>query len=206
MRQGEGRKKSREEILELSVELFAERGYDRVSMREVATAVGFTPAAIYHHFKDKEELYLEVMAHEFKKKRGELTLELRGREEPWFRLEQFIAHFAQRLASDHNFLRLIQWLRLDRNEARHQKLAAYVFHDIITALQSLAAELDNGYDPLLLAMSIIALVSFPFESTTRKFMPGYRPEQECPTVVAKHVITLLRNGLGKRAAVTASGA
>lgn len=193
------KRKTRDEILELSVPLFAKDGYDGVSMRDVAAAIGLTPAALYYHFTDKEQLYLDVMAHEFREKPSELTSVLKGLEPPWVRLEMYITKFAELVATDKNFLRLIQWMRLDSNVARHQKLAEYVFKDIFDPVHELAAELDSRYDAHMLAMSIIALVSFPFESTIRKFMPGYRPEQEKPSVVAKHAIDLLRAGLSKPA-------
>ena len=40
--------------------LFAERGADAVSMRDVADACGITVAALYYHFSSKEDLYEEV--------------------------------------------------------------------------------------------------------------------------------------------------
>ena len=193
------KKKTREEILEISVPLFANGGYDGVSMRDVAAAIGLTTAALYYHFTDKEQLYLDVMAHEFREKPSELTTILKGSEPPWVRLEKFIVEFTNLVAADKNFLRLIQWLRLESDEARHQKLAEYVFKDIFVSIHDLVAELDSRYDAHMLAMSIIALMSFPFESTTRKFMPGYQPEQDKPSVVAKYVIDLLRTGLSKPA-------
>ncbi len=33
-----------------------EKGYERSSMREIAERVGISKAALYHHFKNKEEI------------------------------------------------------------------------------------------------------------------------------------------------------
>ncbi|HIH96657.1 MAG TPA: TetR/AcrR family transcriptional regulator [Thermoplasmata archaeon] len=44
-------------ILQITEELFAKRGYERVSMREIAEAAGISKGLIYYHFKDKEDLY-----------------------------------------------------------------------------------------------------------------------------------------------------
>lgn len=41
----------REEILEVALAHFAERGYDRASVREVARPVGLTQAGLLHHFR-----------------------------------------------------------------------------------------------------------------------------------------------------------
>ena len=41
--------------------LFAERGYAEVSTPELAAAAGVTRGALYHHFKDKQGLFLAVV-------------------------------------------------------------------------------------------------------------------------------------------------
>ena len=48
-------------ILEAAVKLFAEQGYDGVSMRAVALEAGVSKSNIYHHFESKEALYLAIM-------------------------------------------------------------------------------------------------------------------------------------------------
>lgn len=44
-------------ILDKSLELFANRNYDAVSMNELCEATGLTKGAIYHYFKSKTEVY-----------------------------------------------------------------------------------------------------------------------------------------------------
>lgn len=51
----------REEILQTALELFARKGYDRVSVREIARESGLSQAGLLHHFSTKEELFLEVL-------------------------------------------------------------------------------------------------------------------------------------------------
>lgn len=52
---------SRERILDEAARLFAERGYQGLSMREIAEAVGVSKAGLYYHFKDKEALFLAIL-------------------------------------------------------------------------------------------------------------------------------------------------
>ncbi len=52
---------TRQMILQQAEELFAARGYNGVSMREIAEACQVSKAAIYYHFKNKEDLYIENM-------------------------------------------------------------------------------------------------------------------------------------------------
>jgi AcrR family transcriptional regulator len=51
----------REEILDAALGLFAQKGYDRVSVREIARETGLSQAGLLHHFSTKEELFLEVL-------------------------------------------------------------------------------------------------------------------------------------------------
>lgn len=52
---------TRGRILDAAEHLFAEHGYDGVSMPMIAAASGITAGAIYKHFKSKEELFFEVV-------------------------------------------------------------------------------------------------------------------------------------------------
>ncbi|MEZ4768859.1 MAG: TetR/AcrR family transcriptional regulator [Caldilineales bacterium] len=51
----------RQLILQESGRLFVDRGYHGLSMREVAEAVGVSKAALYYHYRDKEDLFLAVL-------------------------------------------------------------------------------------------------------------------------------------------------
>jgi AcrR family transcriptional regulator len=47
---------TRERIQEIALELFAEQGYEKTSLREIAERLGVTKAALYYHFKSKEDI------------------------------------------------------------------------------------------------------------------------------------------------------
>jgi AcrR family transcriptional regulator len=46
----------RDQILQIAVRLFAERGYHGVSMDDIGSAAGVTGPALYHHFAGKESM------------------------------------------------------------------------------------------------------------------------------------------------------
>jgi len=52
---------TKQEIMLRAEQLFAQSGFESVSMREIAEACGITKANIYYYFKDKESLYLQVL-------------------------------------------------------------------------------------------------------------------------------------------------
>jgi hypothetical protein len=67
---------------------------------------------------------------------------------------------------------------------------------MFVAVHDLASELDPHQDAHLFAMSILGLVIFHSQTgVTRKFMPGHRPHQDKPEVLARHVCELLRRSL-----------
>ena len=50
------RRSRRDEILDIAVGLFAQRGYHGVSMDDIGSAAGVTGPALYHHFAGKEAM------------------------------------------------------------------------------------------------------------------------------------------------------
>ncbi len=55
---GEDRK---EEIFETAAQLFGERGYNAVSMRDLAEALGIKAASLYNHISSKQELLSTII-------------------------------------------------------------------------------------------------------------------------------------------------
>ncbi|ALG13141.1 TetR/AcrR family transcriptional regulator [Kibdelosporangium phytohabitans] len=48
-------------IQDVALELFGEQGYDKTSLREIAERLGVTKAALYYHFKTKEEIITSLL-------------------------------------------------------------------------------------------------------------------------------------------------
>ena len=51
----------RRQLLDVSVQLFAERGFDGTSMADLAEAAGVTKPVLYQHFHSKRALYTELL-------------------------------------------------------------------------------------------------------------------------------------------------
>jgi AcrR family transcriptional regulator len=52
---------TRTRIQEIAVGLFTEHGYEGTSLREIAERLGVTKAALYYHFKSKEDIIRSLM-------------------------------------------------------------------------------------------------------------------------------------------------
>jgi AcrR family transcriptional regulator len=51
----------RDQIVETATEVFVRQGYQGASLEDVAARAGITRPLIYHYFRDKDELYLEIL-------------------------------------------------------------------------------------------------------------------------------------------------
>ncbi len=59
------RQELRQRILDAARELFAKRGYEAVTMREIARRIEYSATALYGHFEDKETLVRELCKQDF---------------------------------------------------------------------------------------------------------------------------------------------
>ena len=51
---------TRERILDVSLDLFIEQGFDGTSLRQIAENLGVTKAALYYHFTSKDDILLAL--------------------------------------------------------------------------------------------------------------------------------------------------
>lgn len=51
----------RQELIEIAAALFAERGYEGVSVRDILNVVDGAPGMFYYYFKSKQDIYLAAM-------------------------------------------------------------------------------------------------------------------------------------------------
>ncbi|MEU8701814.1 TetR/AcrR family transcriptional regulator [Streptomyces sp. NPDC048680] len=51
---------TRQRIQDVALELFAEQGYEKTSLREISEKLDVTKAALYYHFKTKEDILASI--------------------------------------------------------------------------------------------------------------------------------------------------
>lgn len=64
---------TRDQIMATARDLFMRLGFRAVSTRQVAVACGLTQPALYHHFRNKEDLFSAVLRSELDRLNRELT-------------------------------------------------------------------------------------------------------------------------------------
>jgi AcrR family transcriptional regulator len=63
---GGKRARTREKLISAAAAVIGEKGYDRASLEEIAARAGMTRGAVYGNFKNKEELFLALIASRWK--------------------------------------------------------------------------------------------------------------------------------------------
>jgi AcrR family transcriptional regulator len=51
---------TKEKILKVATTLFSRLGFKGTSVRKIASEVGIRESALYNHFKNKDEIFLEI--------------------------------------------------------------------------------------------------------------------------------------------------
>lgn len=188
---------TRETILAVAAGLYAGRGYDGVSMRDVAAAVGVGPANLYHHFKDKDALIRETLSWVFSRQAASLEALLAGDGGPLDKLRDMIGWFVHTLHDDPVFARLTLRELLDGSPERREFLARTVFSRPFSLITATVAQCSDRFDPVLAAMSVAALIQGHYQlADCLNYLPGGRPEHADPDVLVGHVTAMLGYALG----------
>lgn len=62
MKRQEQKEMRREQILDVGLDLFVRNGYYGTTTKEIAEALGISPGLMFHYFKSKDELYIELLS------------------------------------------------------------------------------------------------------------------------------------------------
>src|SRR5215472_18696355 len=78
------------EILDYATEVFAEKGYEGASMRDLSRLSGISLAGLYYYFESKEKLLYFIQQHTFTTIIDRLRGRLAGSSDPETRLRMFV--------------------------------------------------------------------------------------------------------------------
>lgn len=192
---------TREVILLSASRLFATRGYSAVSMRDVASAVGVTPANLYHHFKDKKELIRESLAFVFINKMKPIESLMSTSEEPAQRVEMLLLLFSRLLMEDEIFAKLLMRELLDGDGERLRFLAQNVFQSSFSILVQLIYDYFETTNPVFFAISLVgAVIGHYHLSGMLHHLKEGRPEHGDPEIITRQLMEELRFKVRTKAA------
>ena len=188
----------KDEILETVLPLFAGKGFEGVSMRQIAKVVGMQPASLYHHFSDKKSLYLESIERAFANSTSRVLagLEIDGTIEK--KLEGVIRDMVRDRRDNPVYYRIISRELLDGDEERLRQIATQVFAVPFQKLTSFFTPIAKEQKPDRLVLSLVAMIDHHFDTESiRQFLPGYNPAHDEEEAFVAHIMCFFRPLLDK---------
>ena len=158
-KEAHARQDTRARIQSVALELFAEQGYDKTSLREISERLGVTKAALYYHFKSKEDIVTSLVEDYF----GAIDeLVAWGKtlpKTPESRAEVLRRYYSI-VAEAGEVFRMLQHNQASVNKLAHAKNRSELFRERMDAVVALLTEPDAPLASQLRAAVALASVSF----------------------------------------------
>lgn len=201
---GSAMTKTVQKILFEAQRLFAQRGFDGVSISDVAEAAGVSKANIFHHFGNKQALYMEVLKasmDNFNEMTGHLEPERAPLEQRLFHfLEANAAHLQQFPESVQLVLRELLENRSEVTQQLAEQTTDAQFKQLFALLQHAqkAGEIRAGVDLAALVVMMIGAVVFQFQVRS---LIHHHPEvgfADDPAQYSRLLVDILMNGISTK--------
>jgi TetR/AcrR family transcriptional regulator len=157
-------------ILRIAAPLFAVKGFSGVSINDIANAVGGSKANIFHHFPNKQALYLAAIGSACEAFRSEYGKTADGGDGDGDRLREIAGRHLARMFADPDSVRLIlrEVFAGDKGQDR-ARVAGILHQNFALLVGEVEQEQGRGHvradvDPAMLALTILALNNFFFQS------------------------------------------
>ena len=98
---------SRDRILDSAETLFARRGYTGVGLSEIAEACGLGKSSLFHHFRNKPQLYAAVTTRILRRIEERLVRSLAAGGDPVCRLERWLDDLTDLLGEHPTYARVL---------------------------------------------------------------------------------------------------
>jgi AcrR family transcriptional regulator len=166
-----------ERILATAAGLFATRGYNGVSTRDIASGAGVNEVTIYRHHSSKRDLYLAVLEAELQqvKLRGDLLAHIAEADDGRAVLERTFELISNTLLQRPELLRLVQYSTLELGEDLDPLLRKHLGELVEVIARYLEPWTGNGEArPADTKAVVLALISFVvnYDSLHRLFLRG----------------------------------
>lgn len=159
MKRAEQLEKTRQAIIKTATKLFLQKGFGETSTRDIAKQIGITQPALYHHFSDKEVLYLDVMNKLSGKIRQEINKVIRKHD----------------LASEEQLLEIVKILK------KHHPLSIYDQYRQTMLLLSKSSQQKLN---IIFTMDYLEPISDYFKQPSVKLRPDLLPKEAAELFLA----------------------
>lgn len=154
-------------ILKVATALFSELGYRGASVRKIASAVGIRESAIYNHYKNKEEIFLEVSKEIFS---SPFSLKDENIKETALKGKAYLNKFTMQYKlltfdkSNENMFRLLMIELLQNKELREQFMTDFHDRNVKELSEGFFIMMQNNLirsaDPMTIAYEFISTLFY----------------------------------------------
>jgi AcrR family transcriptional regulator len=177
----------REALLEAAVRQFAQNGYDKTSMRDIAGVAGMLAGSIYYYFPTKEHLFLAVHEHAIRHICDRVRGAMDPQADPWTQLTQAAQCYLESMLNEFEYasIAITEFPRRRSPELRtplieHRRQFEDIFDGIVKKLP-----LRRGVDRTYFRLAILGMLAWSYT--------WYSPSgPDSPKVVAQKMVALLR--------------
>jgi AcrR family transcriptional regulator len=198
---------TRERIIDAAGEIFAQRGFDSTTVRDICQSAGANVAAVNYYFGDKQRLYVEavVRAHRWRMQRA-LLPEWSVNTTPEEKLTDFITTFIRRVRTgpdDTWHSRLIMREILNPSEACAELVQSSIrpqFEVLIGILRELLPDVGGEEELHLTAFSIVGQCLFYHfaDPVVRNLLPQSEYDALDVETLANHIAAFSLAALKRR--------
>jgi AcrR family transcriptional regulator len=178
----------REQILDVSVQVFAHRGFHSTSMNDVAEAAGVTKPVLYQHFDSKQDLYLALLEEAGNRLRNAISKAVASASTGKQQTELGFKAYFRWVADDHDAFLLLFGSRANRDEESTRAIRRITAEAAQAIAPLIAVDIDIEHQRVL-AQGLVGLA----EGVSRHLVE--RGEQFDPEVLGQQIADLAWAGL-----------
>ena len=111
----EDTEKTIDDLLDSAISLFIKQGYSAVTLEQIATKIGMTRGAFYHHFHSKDDILNAVIKRERNSFENKLAELFKEKLEPKEHLKKILDHIVTNFFENKRFNRFIHftWFKIE---------------------------------------------------------------------------------------------
>lgn len=178
----------RQQIILEAARLFAQKGFEGTSMRDIATATGILAGSLYHHFTSKEELFVAVHAAGMEVLIKTVLEAVHGIEDPWERLDAAAAaHCTALLETGDLMIMVVPKFPASIGQYRDELVRQRDEYEKIIADLVVALPLPEGVDARIFRLHLLGALNWT--------QTWYRPNSRIPPAeIGRQLVRMLRQG------------
>ncbi len=182
-----------EQILETAKSMFIQQGYHGLAMRQISDALGVSKAALYYHFKDKEELFLAILSGNLDEIESAIDL-IRSKEISCGEQIVLFVEYVLKQPAEHRAIIRLASQEMSQLSATTRKKFDKTYHDQFTGkLQAIfEAGVENGefrpIDPAIATWALLGIM-YPY------FYPAHTGAMPVRPEIINQIISIYMNGV-----------